>query len=161
MRDIVRTIRLCGLTLRGKTLKPVQEKTAWPRVKALVTSINVDSSDASVITRKLAKRAGAQIIPGLRTHRGRVYDGALMVLHMSGCQPTYHMVVVDDQLAATAGSRARMLLGRDYFEDNRALITDDGGLLVCPPLPLPPSKPTRRSKGSAAKKKSRQQGASK
>ena len=135
MNDIVRTIKLCGLRLRSDTLKPVRREADWTKVKALI-----GPGTASVITRALAHRAGAQVIPGLRTHHGHVHDGALMVLYLAGCSPSYHMVVVDDQLvAATSGPLAHMILGNEYLVDNRALFDRNDELFVCP---LPLSKPT-------------------
>ena len=139
--DIVKKVKLCGLERRGRLLKPVRAPKDWPEIEAIVDT----GATASVITRTLASLAGAEIIPGLRTYRGRSCDGALMVLRLAGCRPSYHMVVVDDRLAATAEPSAYMILGHDYLQDNRARIDyDDGELVTCPSRP--PAKPSKATK---------------
>jgi hypothetical protein len=150
MGDIVKKVKLSGLVRRGKLLKPVHAVRDWPEVEAIVDT----GATASVITRTLADLAGAEIIPGLRTYRGRSCDGALMALHLEGCRPSYHMVVVDDRLAATAEPSAYMILGHDYLQDNRARIDyDNGELVTCPPRPTKPSKATKRKSSNGRRRK--------
>jgi len=127
MGDIIKKIKICGL--RGKLFKPVYPARDWPEVKALVDT----GSTASVITRALADLAGAEVVPGMRTHQGRACDAALMKLHLPGCRPSTHVVIVDDRLAANAEPEAHMILGHDYLQDNRARIDYASGELVsCP-----------------------------
>jgi hypothetical protein len=130
MGDIVKKVKLCGLVRRGKLLQPVRAPRDWPTVEAIVDT----GATASVITQAIADLAGAEVIPGLRTYQGRSCNGALMVLRLAGCKPSYHMVVVDDRLAASAGPQAFMILGHDYLQDNRARIDYGNGEVVsCPP----------------------------
>jgi hypothetical protein len=129
MDDIVKKVKICGLARSGKRLKPVRATKDWPTVEALVDT----GATASVITRALADLAGAEIITDLRTHQGRACDGALMVLHMAGCRPSYHMVIVDDRLVKAAEPHF-MILGHDYLQDNRARIDyNNAAVASCPP----------------------------
>lgn len=137
MGDIIKKVKICGLAKSGKLFKPVRATRDWPEVKAIVDT----GATASVITRTLADLAGAEVIPGMRTNQGRACDGAFMVIHLPGCRPSYHVVIVDDRLAASAEPNAFMILGHDYLQDNRARIDYDNGEVVsCPPR-LPGSKP--------------------
>jgi hypothetical protein len=149
MGDIVKTVKICGLAKSGELLKPVHATRDWPEVEALVDT----GATASVITRTLAELAGAEIIPGLRTHKGQACDGALMVLQLAGCKPSYHMVIVDDRLAASAEPQAFMILGHDYLQDQRARIDyDNGEVVTCPPRLPPSKKPSKPSNGSSGRR---------
>jgi hypothetical protein len=139
MGDIVKKVKICGLARSGKLLKPSRPTRDWPEVEAIVDT----GATASVITRALADLAGAEVIPGLRTHQGRACDGALMVLHLAGCRPSYHMVVVDDRLVEAAESSAFMILGHDYLQDNRARIDYGNGEVVSCPSRKPPKRRTK------------------
>lgn len=135
MGDIVKKIKLCGLAFDGDVLKPVHEQRDWPAIKALVDT----GATSSVITRTLAELAGAKIMPDTKTFRGGLLDGAMVVIQLPGCKPSYHHVVVDDELAASAEPHAFMILGHDYLQDNRVRIDyDNGEIVTCPPrLPTP------------------------
>lgn len=153
MGDIVKKVKICGLSRSGKLLKPNRPARDWPEVLALVDT----GATASVITRAFADLAGAEVIPGLRTHQGRACDGALMVIHLDGCRPSYHMVIVDDQLAKAAEPNAFMILGHDYLQDNRARIDYDNGEVVsCPPRPVSqkPKKSVKSGRRAGARMRS-------
>jgi hypothetical protein len=114
MDDIVRKVKLCGLTFGGELRRDWSD---CLEVDALVTE-----TTTSVISRKLAELAGAEVARGARTFRGPLHDGALVALQLEGYKPSHHFVVVDDRLAETAKPPALMILGRDYLQDNRVRI---------------------------------------
>lgn len=148
MGDIVKKIKLCGLAFEGDVLTPVHAQRDWPEVKALVDT----GATSSVITRTLAELAGAKIMPGTKTFRGGLLDGAMVVIQVPGCKPSYHHVVVDDGLAADAEPHAFMILGHDYLQDNRVRIDyDNGEVVTCPPR-LPSKKPSKPSNGSSGRR---------
>jgi len=137
MGDIVRKVKLCGLVRRGKKLELVRDWDECPEINALIDT----GASASVITRTLAELAGAEVMPGLKKLHGRLRDGAFMAVRLTGCGPSPHVVVVDDQLAAEAAPDAFMILGHDYLQDNRARIDyANGDLVTCPPREDAPTK---------------------
>ena len=120
MGDADLKVKLCGLIHRGDRLELVHDWNDCPEVDALVDT----EAYASVITCALAERAGAKIMPGLRTFRGRAYAGALMALELEGCARSNHVVIVDDRLVAEAESHGGMILGCDYLSDHRVRIDE-------------------------------------
>lgn len=128
--DIVRMVKLCGLSRSGKLLR------AWndcPEVDAIVDT----GATVTVVSRSLAELAGAEIVPGVQILHGRPRDAAWMVIRLNvpGCRRSKQLVVVDDRVAASAGPRAFMILGHDYLRSNNAQISydNDKGLVSCPP----------------------------
>jgi hypothetical protein len=111
---IVKPVKLCGLNFNGKTLEAVCDRRAWPTVDAVVDA----RMTASVITTTLAKRIGATVITRAKVLRGTSCDGAFVVLQLVGGKPSYHFVVVDDQLMRLEPPWAQMILGHDYLGDH-------------------------------------------
>lgn len=127
--DIVRRVKLCGVSKGGKLLRPWSE---CPEVDALIDT----GATITIISRTLAKLAGAQIVSGSQILHGRSHDGALLAVKLDapGCGQSTLFVVVDDRAAATAGPRAFMLIGHDYLQNNHARIDyGDTDLVRCPP----------------------------
>jgi predicted aspartyl protease len=128
--DIVRRVKLCGLSKKGKLLRPWSD---CPEVDALIDT----GATITIISRTIAELAGAVIVSDLQILHGRSQDGALMAIKLAspGCRRSTHLVVVDDRSAATAGPRAFMILGHDYLRKNHAQIdyTDEGASVRCPP----------------------------
>jgi len=153
MGDIIQKLKLCGLTFDGEVLKPIHAPRDWPEVKALVDT----GATSSVITRTLAELAGAKIMPNTKTFRGGRLDGAMVAIQVAGCKPSYHHVVVDDELAANAEPHAFMILGHDYLQDNRARIDyANGDLVTCPPRdPAPKKRVSSKATGRNARGKPR------
>jgi len=151
MGDIIRKVKLGGLTLRNgrwELIKPWQD---CPEVDALIDT----GSTASVITRAIAELAGAEIVPETRKLHGRWYDGAHMAVLLEGCGPSKHLVIVNDRIAALAAApQVYMILGHDYLQDNRTRIDyGNGKIVTCPPLPSVPKK--RGESKTKARSKSR------
>lgn len=127
--DIVRKVKLCGLSKSGKPLRPWRD---CPEVTALIDT----GATVTIISRTLAELAGAQIVPGVQILHGRPRDAALMAVKLAapGCGRSTLLVVVDDRRAATAGPRAFMILGHDYLRKNHTRIDfEDAGAVRCPP----------------------------
>jgi len=135
--DIVRKVKICGLSRSGRALRHWSE---CPEVDALVDT----GATATIISRALAELAGAEIMSNFQILHGRPQDAAWMTLQLDvpGCSRSKHLVVVSDRRAATAGPRAFMLLGHDYLHKHHVRIdyTADGSRLCCP------SKRSARSK---------------
>ena len=127
--DIVRKVKLCGLSRGGKLLRLWRD---CPEVDALIDT----GATVTIISRTLAELAGAEIVPDLQILHGRPHDGALLAIKLAspGCGRSEHLVVVDDRRAATAGPHAFMILGSDYLQDHCVRIDYANGILVsCPP----------------------------
>ena len=146
--DIVRKVKLCGLSRGGKLLRSWRD---CPEVDALVDT----GATVTIISRTLAELAGAEIVSDLQILHGRPRDGALMAIKLAapGCSRSVHLVVVDDRRAETAGPRAFMILGNDYLQNNRARIdyATNGNFVRCPPRKATP----KRRDGSKTTRKRR------
>lgn len=120
MGDVIKTVKICGLTPHGQSFR----SGACKRMRALVDT----GASSTVISSKLAREIGAANVPSQTMIESRRVERCLASIELEapGCSQKPVLPVVSDELVSRAGNGLQIILGHDYLQADRAALRYHG-----------------------------------